>query len=70
MAKEMGCIIPKPITVTDIRNRGYKAPLCVLVDEVKYMLGEALRAYFGTPVAAATMTDSIKERSQMQEHTK
>ncbi len=68
-AKQLGCIIPEPIAVCDLvgdGSRGRRKPEYVLVDEVGYMLKDALKAYLGTDVECATLTDVIKEMEQMK----
>ena len=64
MAKGMGCLIPEPLCVEDFRS-GYarvkRVPDNVLLDEAGVIIGDALNAYLGTNVVAATMTDSLRE---------
>ena len=65
MARDMGCIIPKTLTLDDFIgdfSRGRQKPEHVLFDEVEGILGDALRAYLGTDVVAATMTNPINEQ--------
>lgn len=72
MAREMGCIIPDPISLGDFignLSRGKRKPDHVLFDEVESVLGDALNAHLGTDVVAATMTDSLKELDERRKKT-
>lgn len=65
-AKDMRCLIPEPLCIRDfIGNpewvRGRKLPENILLDEAGMIIGDALNAYLGTNVVAATMTDSLRE---------
>lgn len=65
MANEMRCLIPEPLCIEDFNRkniRKYRLPLNILLDEAGDILGDALNAYLGTNVIAATMTDSLKEK--------
>lgn len=60
----MGCLIPEPLCIEDFKSdlvRGRRLPDNVLLDEASVIIGDALKAYLGTNVVAATMTDSLKE---------
>lgn len=62
--REMGCIIPEPMALDDLIDNcscSKQKPAHVLFDEVESILGDALKAYLGTDVVAATMTNPIKE---------
>lgn len=64
MAEDMGCLIPEPLCIKDFKSnpvRGRRLPDNVLLDEAGVIIGDALKAYLGTNVIAATMTDSIRE---------
>lgn len=64
MAEEMGCNIPQPVTVTELRNGLFKGSEVhnVLFDEVREILEDALSNYLGVNVVGATMSDYEKER--------
>lgn len=65
MADKMGCLIPEPLCIEDFKGefvRGRNLPDNVLLDEAGMILNDALNAYLGTNVIAATMTDSLKEK--------
>lgn len=64
IAKDLGCLIPEPLCIEDFRSvlaRGKRIPDDVLLDEAGVVIGDALNAYLGTNVVAATMTDSLRE---------
>lgn len=64
MAEDMGCLIPEPLCIDDFKGdlaRGRRFPDNVLLDEAGMIIGDALKAYLGTNVVAATMTDSLRE---------
>lgn len=64
MAKDMGCLIPEPLCVGDLKgnaSRGRRFPDNVLLDEAGVIIGDALNAYLGTNVVTATMTDALRE---------
>lgn len=64
MAEDMGCLIPEPLCVEDFRScyaRRRRLPDNVLLDEAGFVIGDALNAYLGTNVIAATMTDALRE---------
>lgn len=66
-AKEMDIIIPEPITMneaTNIKGR-IRADDKVIIDEGYNIIEKALRAYIGCDVVAVTLTDRIKEHSQL-----
>lgn len=68
-ANEMGCIIPDPIVLNDLLGSdvsGFIKPNCVLVDEVGFILEDALTEYLGVKIACATMTDDVKEMESMK----
>ena len=70
-AKGMGCIIPDPIALNDLRGNfisGFIKPNRVLVDEIGFILEDALTEYLGVKIECATMTDSIKERETILLH--
>lgn len=55
-AKQLGISIPEPITVNDLRM-GFFSPKGVLIDEADKIISDALDAYLGCHVVAATLTD-------------
>lgn len=61
MAKEMGCIIPEPVTVDELRNL-HRVPnqSGVLVDNVHLIISDALNHYLNANVIGGTMTDLLK----------
>lgn len=64
MARDMGCLIPEPLCIEDFKGdaaRVRRLPDNVLLDEAGVIIGDALNAYLGTNVVAATMTDSLRE---------
>lgn len=56
-ANELGCTIPPPITITEVKmnKKVVKQHEAVLVDDLEVYLGEALKQYFGTEVLSATL---------------
>ena len=62
-AKELGCIIPEPITHTELSmNKGLRRNTDkILVDDLEQYLEEALKQYFGCEVLSATMNMKCKE---------
>ena len=63
-AKDMGCLIPEPLCIEDFKGdlaRRRRLPDNVLLDEAGMVIGDALNAYLGTNVVAATMTDTLRE---------
>lgn len=60
-AKEIGCNIPQPITVAELRQRGVRPPENILYDEVGEIIGVALDNYLGTHVICGVMSDYDKE---------
>lgn len=63
IASEMGCTIPEPVTVYELRDgskRGDKMYEHVLVDELGFFIDSAIKEYLGVDVVAATMTDPSK----------
>lgn len=73
MAKEMGCIIPEPISVSELREYGLKRSLLthdtVLLDNVGLVIGEALNEYLGVSVIGGTMTDGLKDQKIQKGYT-
>ena len=64
-AKNMRCVIPDPMCFNDFRGdmvRGRILPTHILVDEVGLIIEDALNAYFGTNVVAATMSNLSDEK--------
>lgn len=64
MAKNMGCLIPEPLCIEDFKGdsaRRRRLPDNVLLDEAGVVIGDALNAYLGTNIIAATMSDSLRE---------
>lgn len=67
MATQMGCIIPAPITFSELREgigRGNRFYEKVLVDEAQSILNAALSEYLHCDVKCATLTDTLKERQK------
>jgi len=64
MAEEIGCNIPQPITVTELRNGDFRGSGIknILFDDVGEILGAAVNDYLGVNVIGATMSDYEKER--------
>lgn len=59
MAEKLGCDIPKPVTIAEMRsgmNYGNKKYENVLVDEVMFFFNAAINEYLGTNVVACTCT--------------
>lgn len=66
-AKQMGCDIPDPITVDDLRFHKMEHVTHVLFDNVETILEKAINEYLGTNVVCATMTaigDKNKENKE------
>lgn len=64
MAKDMGCLIQDPLCIGDFTGdsaKGRRLPDNILLDEACMAISDALNAYLGTNVVAATMTDSLRE---------
>lgn len=64
MAEEIGCIIPQPVTFSELRDgigRSNRLYDTVLVDEVQSILASALSEYLHCNVKGATLTDILKE---------
>lgn len=62
-ALELGCIIPQPVTVAELKSGYFKGSSIknVLFDEVSEILGDAVNNYLGINVVGATMSDYRKE---------
>jgi hypothetical protein len=60
-ANDLDLIIPVPMTVEECKNKCGMNYDHVLIDEGYNLIGEALDYYLGAHVAAATLTDRIKE---------
>lgn len=59
MAAKMGCNIPEPITVGELRDisrNGILDPDNVLLDNAEFILKDALKEYLGKNVVCATMS--------------
>lgn len=56
-AKELGCDIPKPVTITEFKSDKKLKNIYrdILVDDLEDFLDEALRQYFGSRVLCATL---------------
>ena len=64
-AEEMECYIPEPVTVTELRNgkaRGMRLYENVIVDEVGFILQDALNEYLGCNVICGTISYDLKTR--------
>lgn len=62
-AHELGCSIPDPVTVNELREhrcKGLHLYEHVLVDEVSFIIEDALNSYLGCKVECATMSDYLK----------
>lgn len=69
-AEEMGCIIPEPLTVEDLR--GYKVlkpGSNIFFDNIESILEVALNTYLNANIVGATMTDVVKEKKQLESET-
>ncbi|MCM1269394.1 MAG: hypothetical protein NC247_02045 [Ruminococcus flavefaciens] len=60
-AKNIGVMIPDPITVKDIKDNRETYHKNVLIDEAYDIITEALNCYLGTNVVAATISDKVKD---------
>ena len=63
LAAEMNCNIPEPATFWELQNgrcKGNHLYDTVLIDEVEFILEEALNQYLGCKVKCATMSDNLK----------
>lgn len=63
LAAEMNCNIPEPVTFWELQNgrcKGNRLYDTVLIDEVEYILEDALSQYLGCTVKCATMSDKLK----------
>lgn len=61
-AEQMGCVIPEPLTVDELKTRRLPSDTNVLLDEVTTILDKALKSYLGVNVVCATMSDDLKEK--------
>lgn len=66
LAQHMGCDIPEPLTVIEIRHHGIKVDK-VLVDELQTFLPDAVNEYLGCEVVCSTMTDVKRESRRYEE---
>ena len=59
MSKDMNCEIPEPITISQFNSRefkGYKHSINkVLIDNLEFVLEEALQSYLGVEVVTAVL---------------
>ena len=56
MAKDMNCEIPEPITILQFNNREFKHLINrVLIDNLEFILEEALTSYLGVEVVTAVL---------------
>lgn len=62
-AAKMGCIIPDPLTVEDVRsNNVLRSGANILFDNVETILEAALNYYLNANIVCATMSDIEKEK--------
>ena len=66
LAKQMGCIIPEPLTVDVLKIRHLPSNTNVLLDEVTTILDKALKSYLGVNVVCATISDYLKEEEKIE----
>lgn len=69
MANQMGCIIPEPVTFSELRRGSMRGKLYyenILIDEAQFVLNAALNEYFHCNVIGATITDTLKELDGMR----
>lgn len=61
MANEMGCKIPEPVSVSKIRNfkyaRGNHLFDKVLLDNMEFILSDAIKLYLDTEVVTAVLNE-------------
>lgn len=58
MAKDMNCEIPEPITISQFNNREFKHLINrVLIDNLEFILEEALTSYIGAEVVTAVLNE-------------
>ena len=61
-AKDMGCDIPEPLTISDLRAHSKLHPKSnVLFDNIETILEKAINLYLDANVVCATMTTPVKE---------
>lgn len=62
-AKDLGCDIPKPVTITEFKSDKKLKNIYrdILVDDLEDFLDEALKQYFGSRVLCATLNMKCKE---------
>ena len=61
LAIQMGCLISRPLTIHQLKERGFDAKTPILFDDVEHILADALQQYLGVEVFCATTTDTLKE---------
>lgn len=62
-AAKMGCIIPEPLTVEDVRSRNVlRSGANILFDNIETILEVALNSYLNANIVCATMSDVEKEK--------
>lgn len=61
LANQMGCLIPMPLIIREMKERGINVKTPILFDDVEHILADALQQYLGVEVFCATMTDTMKE---------
>jgi hypothetical protein len=67
-AEKMGCDIPDPLTVEDLRaDHVLRSKENILFDNIETILEAALNSYLDASVVCATMTDVEKERRILKE---
>lgn len=65
-ADELGVIIPTPMTAEDYKAKEQIHKNDILIDEGYDLIGEALDAYMGSHVVAVTLSDKVKEMSNIR----
>lgn len=68
-AEQMGCIIPEPLTVDELKSLHSLQNCNVLLDELTTILDKALKSYLGVNVICATVSDYLKD-NQIKEDEK
>ena len=63
MAKQIGCEIPEPLTVEDLRRANIYRGQNILFDNVESILERAINSYLDANVVCATMTNLLKEKN-------
>ena len=68
MSKDMGCEIPDPLTVDDLRlSKALPSGYNILFDNVETILEAAINSYLNANVVCATMTDNKEKEEKTEE---